>query len=37
MAYIMEDVPAGSTLEGLEIQIVDASGKHPHIYPAPSL
>ena len=26
MAYVMEDVPAGSTLDNLEIQILDASG-----------
>ncbi len=29
MAYVMEDVPAGSTLEDLEIQVLDASGTQP--------
>lgn len=29
MAYVMEDVPAGSTLDNLEIQVLDASGMCP--------
>ncbi len=36
MAYVIEDVPAGSTLEDLEIQVLDASGTQQTIHPAPS-
>jgi len=34
MAYLMEDVPAGSVIEGLEIQVLDASGEEVCIHDA---
>lgn len=28
LAYVIDDVPAGSSVEGLEIECLDASGRH---------